>query len=142
MNAVARIPPAQLPSQTPPHTWPLCPPPPSLFPPQQMGNAVSPQVAAALGRCLALAAAHESPPGRMLLSVPDLEYQQVRPLPPPLVPPWFYAICATVSCSTCFCGWGGYSRLKGARSAPAPAPRAHLLVLWWTKARDSVVRAV
>lgn len=45
--------------------------------PQQMGNAVCPQVAAALGRCLALAALHASPPGKMLLAVPDKEYDEV-----------------------------------------------------------------
>jgi DNA (cytosine-5)-methyltransferase 1 len=44
---------------------------------QQMGNAVSPQVAAALGRCLALAALHDSPPGQMLIAVPDLDYDAV-----------------------------------------------------------------
>ncbi|EFN55234.1 hypothetical protein CHLNCDRAFT_52630 [Chlorella variabilis] len=42
---------------------------------QQMGNAVSPQVAAALGRCLALAAVHASPPEEMLIAVPDPEYE-------------------------------------------------------------------
>ena len=45
---------------------------------QQMGNAVSPQVAAALGRCLALAAVHESPPGALLHAVPDDAYDLVR----------------------------------------------------------------
>lgn len=44
---------------------------------QQMGNAVSPQVASALGRCLARAALHESPPGAMLVAAPDPEYEQV-----------------------------------------------------------------
>ena len=43
-----------------------------------MGNAVSPQVAAALGRCLALAAVHASPPEEMLIAVPDPEYELVR----------------------------------------------------------------
>lgn len=45
-----------------------------------MGNAVSPQVASALGRCLARAALHESPPSAMLVSVPDPEYQQASVL--------------------------------------------------------------
>jgi hypothetical protein len=45
---------------------------------QQMGNAVCPQVAAALGRCLATAALHEAPPGQMLVPVPDAEYDTVR----------------------------------------------------------------
>lgn len=49
--------------------------PPS--PPQQMGNAVCPQVAGGLGRCLALAAAHRSPPGAILVAVPDPEYDEV-----------------------------------------------------------------
>ncbi|PSC69902.1 BTB POZ and MATH domain-containing 2-like isoform A [Micractinium conductrix] len=44
---------------------------------QQMGNAVSPQVAGSLGRCLALAVLHRSPPGEMLLQVPDPEYEQL-----------------------------------------------------------------
>ncbi|PRW44284.1 DNA (cytosine-5)-methyltransferase CMT1 isoform A [Chlorella sorokiniana] len=44
---------------------------------QQMGNAVCPQVASALGRCLALAALHETPQGAMLLSVPDPEYDEM-----------------------------------------------------------------
>lgn len=42
-----------------------------------MGNAVCPQVASALGRCLALAAMHQTPPGAMLLSVPDSDYDEV-----------------------------------------------------------------
>ena len=42
-----------------------------------MGNAVCPQVASALGRCLALAALHESPPGEMLIFVRDAEYDKV-----------------------------------------------------------------
>lgn len=51
-----------------------------------MGNAVCPQVAAALGRCLALAAVHGSRPGEMLAAVPDPEYLEVgsampRPCP-------------------------------------------------------------
>lgn len=44
---------------------------------QQMGNAVSPAVAAALGRVLALAALGESPPGQPVVAVPDAEYDQV-----------------------------------------------------------------
>ncbi|KAH7617097.1 putative DNA (cytosine-5)-methyltransferase 1 [Nannochloris sp. 'desiccata'] len=43
---------------------------------QQMGNAVSPAVAAALGRCLALAAVGESPPGEPVIAVPDLQYEE------------------------------------------------------------------
>jgi DNA (cytosine-5)-methyltransferase 1 len=42
-----------------------------------MGNAVSPAVAAALGRCLALAAVGESPPGEPVISVPDLQYKEL-----------------------------------------------------------------
>ena len=41
---------------------------------QQMGNAVSPAVAGALGRCLALAALGESPAGEPILAVPDPAY--------------------------------------------------------------------
>ena len=37
----------------------------------QMGNAVSPVVAGALGRCLAKAAAAASPAGEAVISVPD-----------------------------------------------------------------------
>lgn len=37
----------------------------------QMGNAVSPVVAGALGRCLAKAAAATSPPGQAVIPVPD-----------------------------------------------------------------------
>ena len=44
---------------------------------QQMGNAVSPAVAAALGRCLALAAVGDSPPGEPLISVPDPQYEEM-----------------------------------------------------------------
>lgn len=42
-----------------------------------MGNAVCPQVASALGRCLALAALHETPSGAMLLNAPDPDYDEV-----------------------------------------------------------------
>ena len=45
---------------------------------QMIGNAVCPAVAAALGRCLALAAVGESPPGQEFISVPDEEYDEVR----------------------------------------------------------------
>jgi len=44
---------------------------------QQMGNAVSPAVAAALGRCLALAAIGESPPGEPVIAVPDPQYEEL-----------------------------------------------------------------
>lgn len=42
-----------------------------------MGNAVCPQVASALGRCLALAVLHETPSGAMLLNAPDPDYDEV-----------------------------------------------------------------
>ena len=44
---------------------------------QQMGNAVSPLVADAMGRCLALAARGLCSPGDFIQAVPSLEYQQV-----------------------------------------------------------------
>jgi hypothetical protein len=44
---------------------------------QQMGNAVSPLVADAMGRCLALAARGLCPPGDFVLAVPSPEYEQV-----------------------------------------------------------------
>ncbi|BDA50272.1 probable DNA (cytosine-5)-methyltransferase 3 [Coccomyxa sp. Obi] len=43
---------------------------------QQMGNAVCPLVADALGRCLALAARGKCPPSEFVLSVPSTEYEQ------------------------------------------------------------------
>ena len=43
----------------------------ALAPGVQMGNAVSPVVAGALGRCLAKAAAASSPAGEAVISVPD-----------------------------------------------------------------------
>ncbi len=46
---------------------------------QQMGNAVCPLVADALGRCLALAARGKCPPSEFVLSVPSAEYEQVSP---------------------------------------------------------------
>ncbi|KAI3428460.1 hypothetical protein D9Q98_007286 [Chlorella vulgaris] len=64
---------------------------------QQMGNAVCPQVAAALGRCLALASLHQTPSGAMLVSVPDPEYQAlvddwtVEMIEQPGLPSGFYA---------------------------------------------------
>lgn len=42
-----------------------------------MGNAVAPPVAAALGRCLLLAAAGAAPVGRAVVSVPDYDYEQL-----------------------------------------------------------------
>ena len=45
--------------------------------PPQMGNAVAPPVAAALGRCLLLAAAGAAPVGAAVVSVPDEEYEAV-----------------------------------------------------------------
>ena len=44
-----------------------------------MGNAVSPMVASALGRCLALAALGEAPTSvdEAVVPVPDLDYLQV-----------------------------------------------------------------
>ncbi len=46
---------------------------------QQMGNAVCPMVASALGRCLALAALGEGPTSvdEAVVAVPDLEYLRV-----------------------------------------------------------------
>ena len=44
----------------------------------QVGNAVSPAVAAALGRCLLLAAVGESPVGEAVINVPDEAYTAVR----------------------------------------------------------------
>jgi hypothetical protein len=41
----------------------------------QMGNAVAPPVAAALGRCFALAAQKKSPVAEPVISVPDPEYE-------------------------------------------------------------------
>ena len=42
-----------------------------------MGNAVAPPVAAALGRCLLLAAAGAAPPGHAVVAVPDAEYESL-----------------------------------------------------------------
>lgn len=44
---------------------------------QQMGNAVSPALAAALGRCLALAAVGKSPVGEPVISAPCKEYDHM-----------------------------------------------------------------
>ncbi len=44
---------------------------------QQLGNAVCPLVAEALGRCLALAAAGKAPSGVFIVSVPNEEYDEV-----------------------------------------------------------------
>ena len=44
----------------------------------QMGNAVCPQVAAALGRCLALAAVGGVPAGQAVVDERDQAYDQVR----------------------------------------------------------------
>ena len=44
----------------------------------QVGNAVAPPVAAALGRCLLKAAVGTSPVGEPVISVPDLAYEEVR----------------------------------------------------------------
>lgn len=46
---------------------------------QQMGNAVCPMVASALGRCLALAALGEGPTSvdEAVVAVPDLDYLRV-----------------------------------------------------------------
>ena len=44
---------------------------------QQLGNAVCPLVAEALGRCLALAAAGKAPSGVFVVSVPNEEYDEV-----------------------------------------------------------------
>lgn len=44
---------------------------------QMIGNAVCPEVASALGRCLALAATGESPPGECYIQVPNPAYLQV-----------------------------------------------------------------
>ena len=49
---------------------------------QQMGNAVSPLVATALGRCLVLAAGGRSMGGAAVVPVPDPELAEVRPSPP------------------------------------------------------------
>ena len=43
---------------------------------QQLGNAVCPLVAEALGRCLALAAAGKAPSGAFVVSVPNEEYDE------------------------------------------------------------------
>lgn len=43
-----------------------------------MGNAVSPPLAAALGRCLALAAVNRAPYGQAVVSVPDPIKKRVR----------------------------------------------------------------
>lgn len=43
-----------------------------------MGNAVSPPLAAALGRCLALAAVSRAPYGQAVVSVPDPIKKRVR----------------------------------------------------------------
>ena len=44
---------------------------------QQLGNAVCPLVAEALGRCLALAAAGKAPSDAFVVSVPNEEYDEV-----------------------------------------------------------------
>lgn len=44
---------------------------------QQMGNAVSPLVADAMGRCLALAARGNAPVGDFIVAVPSPEYERV-----------------------------------------------------------------
>ena len=43
--------------------------------PLQMGNAVAPPVASALGRCLALAVQTKSPVAQAVICVPDPEYE-------------------------------------------------------------------
>jgi hypothetical protein len=43
----------------------------------QIGNAVAPPLAAALGRCLLLAATEDAPVGVPVVSVPDPEYEAV-----------------------------------------------------------------
>jgi hypothetical protein len=45
---------------------------------QQLGNAVCPLVADALGRCLALAARGRLPVGQHIVSVPNPEFEEVR----------------------------------------------------------------
>ncbi len=47
----------------------------------QMGNAVSPPLASALGRCLALAAVNRAPYGQAVVAVPDPVKSRVRQLP-------------------------------------------------------------
>jgi hypothetical protein len=42
-----------------------------------MGNAVAPPMAAALGRCLLLAAAGAAPVGRAVIAAPDPEYESL-----------------------------------------------------------------
>lgn len=46
---------------------------------QQLGNAVCPMVAEALGRCLAQAALGEAPVGGFVVTTPNLEFDRVRP---------------------------------------------------------------
>jgi hypothetical protein len=47
-------------------------------PPLQIGNAVAPPMAKALGRCLLLALEGKSPPGAAVVAAPDPELAQVR----------------------------------------------------------------
>ena len=67
-------------------------------PAPQVGNAVSPAVAAALGRCLALAALGESPPGEPVVPAPCAAYDALvaewRAARPEAERPFFYEACA------------------------------------------------
>jgi hypothetical protein len=78
-----------------------------------MGNAVCPQVAAALGRCLALAAVHGSRPGEMLAAVPDPEYLEVGSAMPRSCPSFLHPACAQLRTAPTF-----------PLCAPAPLPPA------------------
>lgn len=54
---------------------------------QQLGNAVCPLVANALGRCLALAARGKLPIGAHVVKMPDPEFEEVRSPVTPLHAP-------------------------------------------------------